>query len=249
MEPCNDEQWLQPLRLSTAMLAPDERAALWREELGRIFLRLDFDPIGAPLSTNFERHCCGTLDLCFVETTAVSVSRTRELVRDGNDDYVVLLRADGARATFISGEFAEEAQSDDAALLFNGATRTLRYPSDCRLTLLRITHKALAVAVPDLDERPIRRIPPASRPLLRLLAAYTEAVRGAGSLSHPLAAHRIAHHLIDLVALALAPDPQTRNAPVPQACARCDWQASAPTCLPICHSCSSPQRRWPAGMG
>jgi AraC-like DNA-binding protein len=200
-----------PFRFSTDELPDTDRLAIWREVLGRVHLRMDVMPLGnAPVRSVIEQHSWSCVSLYFSETNAIDASRTKELVGDGNDDFR-LLTVQGARYRFITPRASEDLYDRDAALLFNGAPSTIRYLGPHRVTSIRIRRNALAAALRNLDELPICRVKPESWPLLRLLTEYTELLRRAGPFANATVCHRIAHHLIDLVALVMDPSEETRE--------------------------------------
>jgi len=200
-----------PFRFSTEELPARDRLAIWREVLGRVHLRMDVTPLGdSPVRSIVEQHSWSSVSLYFSETNAIDASRTKELVCDGNDDFR-LLTVQGTPFQFLSSNGTEDLYDRDAALLFNGTPGTIRYLGPHRVTSIRIRRPCLAAAVHGLEEQPIRRVQPGSWPVLRLLTDYTELLRRAGPPTNATIAHRIAQHLVDLVALALDPSETTRE--------------------------------------
>jgi AraC-like DNA-binding protein len=194
-----------PFRFSTDALPAGDRLAIWREVLGRVHLRMDVAPLGeAPVRSIIEQHAWSSVSLYFSETNAIEASRTSDLVSDGNDDFR-LLSVRGAHFQFISNGTTQDMVDRDAALLFNGAVGTIRYLGPHCVTSIRIRRNTLLAVAPGLEERPIRRVKPASWPMLRMLTGYTELLRRAGPADNATISDRIARHLVDLVALALDP--------------------------------------------
>src|SRR5947209_897945 len=116
-----------PLRFSTEDLPPHDRGAVWREAVGRALMRLDFEALGtAPLRASSEQHAWSSGALCFADTNASSIARTRDLVRDGNGDYTLTLRVDGASYQYAAAGVAEDMDGCDPALFFNGAVGAVR---------------------------------------------------------------------------------------------------------------------------
>ena len=201
-----------PMRFSTDAIPAHDRMAFWREIVCRVLLRLDIEPLGgAPLLASFEQHTWSSVALRFVDTNPVRISRTRDLICDGNGDYSLTLRVEGSGYEFLSNGVTEALSGDDAALFFHGAATTIRYPGACRAIVMSVERKAFAAAVGQLEDQPVRRILPASWPVLRLLNDYTSLLRSAGPGRNPVVAHRVGQHLIDLVALALNPSRETHE--------------------------------------
>jgi AraC-like DNA-binding protein len=198
-----------PFRFSTDDVPVRDRAAAWREVLGRIHLRMDVEPAGgAPIKANVESHPWSCVSLYFGDTNAVTASRTPDLINDGDGDFR-LLYADTAYE-FMANGVRETVAPGEAALLFNGAVSKVHYAGRARIGAVRIRRDSLAAAVPDLDDRPIRRVAP-NAPALRLITDYAASLRRQGPTCDPALARHVATHLIDLVALALNSNGETHR--------------------------------------
>jgi AraC-like DNA-binding protein len=184
-------------------LPEGKRLAVWREVLGRVHLRMDVSPLGeAPVRSIVEQHAWGSTSLYFAESNAVEASRTKELLSDGNGDFR-LLSARGTAFEFTANGTTESLRDGEAALLFSGAAGTVRYLGRNQVTAIRLPHAALALAVPALDERPIRRVHPAAQSRLQLLLGYVSLLRGIGPEKCAIVADNVGRHLVDLTAFAL----------------------------------------------
>lgn len=95
MSVCSDElsQWAiatsnsegVPFRFSTDGVSPPHRIAAWREVLRRVYVPLDVAALDdASFCATIEQHSCSSSSLCFIETSAVSMSRTPSRI-DGNE--------------------------------------------------------------------------------------------------------------------------------------------------------------------
>jgi AraC-like DNA-binding protein len=192
------------LRFSTDDVPTCDRVAVWREVVGRVYTRLDVEPIGEqPLRATVEQHSWPELSIFFGDATPANSSRTKDLISDGGGDFR-LLRANGARYQYVSQGATEEIDYPDAGLIFNGVVGTSQFLESCRFTTICIPRERLASAVRGLEDRPIRRLSWSS-PHLRLLASYIELIRAEGPASDPVLSRRVSDHLIDLLALALEP--------------------------------------------
>jgi AraC-like DNA-binding protein len=193
-----------PFRFSTEDVAPCDRTAVWREVLGKVHLHLDVEKIGeGPLRATVESHSWSRASLYFSDTSPVRASRTRELVQDGDGDFR-LLRADGAGFAFTANGIEEIVSDGHAALLFNGVVGAVHYLGPCRVSAVRVRRADLAALVRGFDDQAFRRIGPGA-PAASLLAGYIALLRRDGPTADPVLAGRVATHLTDLVALALAP--------------------------------------------
>ncbi|SEE10306.1 AraC-binding-like domain-containing protein [Rhizobiales bacterium GAS191] len=197
-------------RLSTDDMLPRDGIALVREAAGRLYSRLEIEPIGdAPLSVTVEQQSWPSASLIFCDTNALSLVRTPQLIRDADGDFRLIARVEGARYQFAANGVDELMNGEDAALLSNSAAGRISLLGRCRCTAMRIRRDPLAAAVRGLDDRPIRRARPASQ-ALHLLRGYVELLRRQGPATETALAHQIGNHLIDLVALALGPTEETQ---------------------------------------
>ncbi|MEW6642163.1 MAG: helix-turn-helix transcriptional regulator [Pseudomonadota bacterium] len=198
----NDEFGGGPVRFSTEDVPERDRLAVWRELLGRVHLHLDIAPLGEePLRATFDSHRWASTSLYFSDTTPVRATRTRELVQDA-DGAFRLLYTEGGSYRFTTRRSDDMILAGSAALLFNGVTSEVSYPRRCHVTAVRVDRAALSTALPALDERPIRRLPPAS-PAARLLTQYIGILRAEGPTTDASLALRTSQHLTDLIVLAL----------------------------------------------
>jgi AraC-like DNA-binding protein len=211
MLPANDR--IVPFRFSTSDVPPQDRVAVWREVLGRVHLRLDLEPLGeAPVHATVETHSWSCVSLYFSETTPVSAARTPELLSDGNGDFR-LLRVEGARYQCISNGAIHDMDESGAILLSSGTPAAIRYLGPCRVTSLRIRRESLSAAIRGIEDQPVWRLS-WNACTLSLISGFIEQLRKEGPAKDPAFAHKIAHFLIDLTALALNPamDRQVQSA-------------------------------------
>src|SRR5262249_22976526 len=149
--------------------------------------------------------------LCFLETTAVSLARTAELLTDGDKDFRLLI-VQGSRYEFVSHAGVEQLSDGEAIVLSNSMAGTVRILGPCRLTAIRLPRSGLIAAARGIKESEIQRLAPSSK-ARRLLGRFIELVREEGPATDPALAHRLASHLLDLVALTLEPLKEADLAP------------------------------------
>lgn len=230
MRVCSDEfsQWTKassnpnglPFRYSTEGVAPQDRAAAWREVLSRVYVPLDVTaPDDDALKATIEQHLCSSLSLCFIEieTSAVSLSRTPELIADDDCDFQLLF-VDGSQFEFISDRTGESMRDGDAVLLSGTKPCTVRCQGPCRVTAIRLPRQDLMAAARDLKDCAVHRLE--SGMALRFIANHVGSLRKDGPTDDPVLAHRLANHLIELVALALGPQRAHSRPPEPAAAIR-----------------------------
>jgi AraC-like DNA-binding protein len=194
---------IEPFRFSTDDIAPKDRVAVWREVLGRVYLRLELDTFERkqPRAT-IEAHALGPVSLCFSETTAGSAARTKELIQDGNGDFRFLWVL-GGRYQCISEMGTGEVVCPDSGLLCSDMPRKIVYPETSSVISLSIPRQNLTAAVRGLEGLPFRSIRN-SQPL-RLLAGYIKLLHQEGPPREPALAHKLGQQLGDLAAFCLDP--------------------------------------------
>jgi AraC-like DNA-binding protein len=196
-------------RFSTDDVPAPDRMAVLHDVLGRVYLRAEIKPLEeGPLSACFEHHSWSSVSLLFADTRAVRLSRTAALVSDGNGDFRISHPAT-APASFVAKGATEHVAAGEPMLLFNGAPGTLYYNAG-RIAAIRIGYQRLAAAVPRLEQRAFRRIPP-NVPATRLLFSYAMVLRHEGPNVDRGLRHHVSQHIIDLVALALSPAEEARE--------------------------------------
>ena len=197
------------LRFSTEDVPLKNRTAVSSEVFARLHVNAEIKPLGAAAyRARFEQQSWSSVSLLFAQTDPVSLTRTAELVGDGNDDFR-LAWTESAPAQFTSLGVAEQIDAGEPMLLFNGAVGKLSYLATSRVNAIRIGYDALTAAVRGLEAHPIRKIAP-DAPALQLLMRYVELLREEGPGEDPVLAHRASQHVIDLCALALGPTEEVR---------------------------------------
>jgi AraC-like DNA-binding protein/DNA-binding CsgD family transcriptional regulator len=197
------------LRFSTDDVPLEKRAAVSHEAFARLHVNAEIAPLGAqPYRARFEQQSWSSVSLLFAHTDPVSLTRTAELVGDGNDDFR-LAWTESAAAQFTALGVVEEIDAGKPMLLFNGAVGKLSYLATGHVNAIRIGYDALTAAVRGLEAHPIRKVAP-DAPALQLLMRYVALLRQEGPGKDPVLAHRASQHIIDLCALALGPTEEVR---------------------------------------
>src|SRR5580704_7812870 len=84
------------VRFSSADLPEEKRIAVWREQYGRMALRIDMEPAeDALFEASLVTRALPGLQLLLAETSALRVTRSREFLSDGNDDLVLVVNRSG----------------------------------------------------------------------------------------------------------------------------------------------------------
>jgi AraC-like DNA-binding protein len=195
----------EPLVFSTDAYDERDRFEAWRETFALALARVD---IATPDRTRFRAsasvHQLDTLRLIAFDLGPMSISRTTDLLRDGDDGFsLVICTGGGGRAIDADGD-GLELRPGQAVLIPHYAEGGTVADGDSTEISLVLPRDSLQRAVRDPD-RAIGRAP--SNPAaLGLLAGYV-GVLGArpDGLAPPLAG-LVESHVLDLLALAYDPD-------------------------------------------
>jgi hypothetical protein len=149
---------IEPFRFSTDVIDPKDRVAVWREVLGRVYLRLELNTLEKEQPrAALEAHALGPASLCFSETTAGSAARTRELIQDGNGDFRFLWVL-GGHYQCVSEMGIEQVACPDAGLICSDMPRTIVYPNTSSVISLTLRRDILTSAVRGLEGIPFRSV-------------------------------------------------------------------------------------------
>jgi len=185
---------------STDDLPEGDRVATWREHFGRLALRVEIEPTeqGHFESCITSRILPG-LHLLFIRLSAARITRTRELIADGNDDFVLVVNRAGNISVSARGRVVL-LREGDALLRSSDEVTVFERRSYGASLLLRISRSILSSV--DVDGATMHVIPRHSE-ALKLLTSYTMAL----IKEHPLAAPQLQHlavsQISELVALTL----------------------------------------------
>jgi AraC-like DNA-binding protein len=191
------------VRFSTGDLPEGSRIASWREYYGHSVLRVEIEPVDA---ASFEavvtsRSLPG-LQVVSETLTAARVTRTRELVEDGNDDLLLVVNQTGHATVSARGERVALCECD-AVLLSCGETMTFDRRCPGSSISLRIPQLLLSPLVVDAEDAIMHHIPQ-NTAALGLLIRYANALLDDDdAVAGPAVRRRVAAHVHDLVALTL----------------------------------------------
>jgi AraC-like DNA-binding protein len=191
-------------RYSAEAFPQSKRAAMFREYVTNRIVKLDSCPLGD------ENHLDGVgmtlpgLGVVALSLSSIRCARTRETLRDGNDNLrLVMLRraASSAPAEHLSRELTVEPGS--AVVLSNCDLNAITFTgSRSRMIAVNLTRKTLRPLLRDFDDVLAHTIPKQSAPL-RLLSSYIEALVREPALPTPELGQLAVAHIYDLAALAM----------------------------------------------
>jgi AraC-like DNA-binding protein len=186
---------------STDELPEKDRIAMWREHVGRTVFRVEIEPTEGPFEAAAISCTLPGLHLLLSKLSVVRITRTQELISDGNDDLMLVVNRTGKLA--ISARCREVSLGEGDALLSSSDEVTvLERRSHGDSLVLRIPRSILSALVVDVDSATMRLIPRQSD-ALKLLTGYTMALIRESAQATPQLEHLAVDHVSDLAALTL----------------------------------------------
>lgn len=190
-----------PMRFSTSWLPAKDRLDIWREEFGRRFVRLEFEPLDDdPLLYDTTFLTLGDATVAKGEISAISCSRTRSMLNDGNSDIVLLIQEDELMYA-EQGRFGQDISVGEGLVRRSDEPgRTLLRPG--RFLTLNLPVTQLSERVADVDRLGMTVIRQGSE-ALGLLAGYCRMVMALRDGGSAPARSMMCKHLLDLASLAI----------------------------------------------
>ncbi|MFP7674299.1 helix-turn-helix transcriptional regulator [Marivita sp. S0852] len=189
------------MRFSTRWLPEKDRLDIWREEFGRRLVHLDFEPLDdMPLLYDTTFLNLGNAVIAKGEISAISCSRTRLMLNDGNSDIVLLIR-DDEEMYAEQGKLAQSiAVGEGLVRRSDEAGRTLLRPGKFLTLNLPVEH--LTERVADIDRLGMAVIPGGTE-ALGLLAGYCRMMMALQDGGSAAARSVMNKHVLDLASLAI----------------------------------------------
>lgn len=197
-----DPDGFATIRFSTAGLPERERIALWREQYGYGILGIDIEP-ARDVAFEASLVCCALpeLQLTSSNMSVVRITRTRELIADGNDDLALVVNRTGAVVASARGREVALGEGDAVLMTSSDVTTFDRHALGGSLSL-RFPRSALSSLVVDVDDAVLTSIPRHSE-ALTLLKGYVGALLDQQALAMPELRRSVVTHVHDLIALSL----------------------------------------------
>jgi AraC-like DNA-binding protein len=192
-----------PVALTTEAEIPQRRVELAREVFGRV-LRVDIEPIaGSDLQIDLQLRDLPGLNLATGRINGATVSRTSSLIADGNDDVMFVLG--GTKGQLLTEQRGRQAvlEQGDIQPLSNAERGSLTHRNS-HATAMVVPRGALAMLVPDIDDR-ISRPLPRNSPGLHLLEGYLAALTTIPAFDTLDVARTAVTHIHDLLACIIGP--------------------------------------------
>jgi len=200
----------QKIRFSTADLPERGRLAMWRDHYCHTILRVAItSACDVSFRATMTSRALPELHLLDAAVSAVQITRSRELLADGKNDFALVINRTGRLAIAARGR-GLELRAGDAALINSGEITTFERSAFGSSFAIRIPYAVLSSLVVDADDAVMRLIPQ-STGVLNLLTSYAYPLLDEDGLTTPELRHLAVPHVHDLVALALG---ATRDAAV-----------------------------------
>jgi AraC-like DNA-binding protein len=190
------------IRFSTSDLPEKDRVAMWREHYCRIAMKLDIEPInGASLECSILTRPLPGVQVMSTAMSPVRITRTREVLADGNGDLIFIVNQSGLANVQSRGREIVLREGD--ALLMSASEVKIfdRHTHGGSLSF-RVPRSILTTIVADVDDVVMQPIA-AQTEALKLLAGYAAPLFNDISLATAEFRRTAVNHLHDLVALAL----------------------------------------------
>jgi len=189
-------------RLSTEALPEPQRLAFWREEFGRVMLKVDVDPIGSDRFTSeVTLRTLPGLNLFSGETSSVHFRAPPSLAIT-NEDTVGISRMLRNTAVVSQRGLETTIAQDNAALLSVTEPIIFSVPLGGHTSAVRLSRPVLQALVPGLEDA-YNKVIPGDNGALNLLFSYINVLEDQTSLRSPGLQPMLVTHIYDLAALAL----------------------------------------------
>lgn len=187
---------------STDDIARKDRIPMWRDLFSRSVVKIDLQPVGdEPFRSSSLVHVLPDVTIRSSSASAAIVHRTRPLVADGDDNFVLAVMRHG-RMMASQNDREVTIESGGAYLWSNATTGMSHNPTAMDLLTLSFSRRSLGAIVADVDAMLMRPLP-AQTEALRLLTGYIDILQ---SKKAPMPADLCAlssGHIHDLAAMAL----------------------------------------------
>lgn len=192
-----------PLRFSTASFAERERPAVLREVFGRKLSRTEMEPLSDEIYAEITARCVGGIHLLTIDHSMMKVSRTKELVADGDDALILHVVGGGCQGSQLGRDIVFG--PGEAGLIPNGDACSF----ECfgKTLLVKLAYQNLRPLIADFDAAMVRAVR-ADASTLRLLRSYIRSFEGLPEASAELQ-YRFVNHIYDLAALTFGATPES----------------------------------------
>jgi AraC-like DNA-binding protein len=190
-------------RFSTADWSERDRLPIFREQIGRMIVKLDPEPLtdGAFHAEANVRELPG-LGIGSWACSNLRIARPRTLLHDGKDDFVLTMITSGHVSASQRGREIELGPGQAVLMTTAEACDLAATPSPSRFFGLRLPRKSLTALGSDPEDMMMRALS-ANTEAVRLLAFYVRELDDGYQLATPELIGAVVTHLTDLGALII----------------------------------------------
>jgi AraC-like DNA-binding protein len=188
--------------LSTDQFPERDRTAYWREEFGRVVLRLDVNPLGEePFYADSKLLALPGIGLFTGNCTRALYQTTPALIANNDDSVIVQTLLSNVGSTVHAGREATLTAGDGLLL---SCTDPLHFsvPLGGLTSGVRLSRPMLQALAPGLNDA-YNRVIPGNSDALNLLFSYLKVLENQEAVATPELQHVLVTHVYDLAALAL----------------------------------------------
>jgi AraC-like DNA-binding protein len=197
-----DPDGFSTVRLSTADLPEKNRAAIWREQYGRMALKLDIEPLAeAPFECAVVFRALPGVQMMSTAMSPVRITRGPEFIADGNGDLIFIINQSGIATALARGREII-LREGDALLMSTSEVKVFDRHSHGGSLSFRIPRSIVSSIMADADDAVMQLIPRHAE-VLKLLAGYAAPLFNEIALATAEFRRTAVNHLLDLIALAL----------------------------------------------
>ena len=190
------------VRFATTDLPEKDRIALWREQYGRLSMKLDMEPLDeAQFECTVVARTLPGVQMMLTAMSPVRITRTREFLAENNGDLIFILNQTGSVTARARGRDLL-LRPGDALLMNTSEVKVFDRHSHGGSLSFRIPRSILSSIVADVDDVVMQLIPQETE-VLKMLAGYAAPLFNDIALGTPEFRRTAVNHLHDLVALAL----------------------------------------------
>jgi AraC-like DNA-binding protein len=177
----------------------------WREELCRDFCGIDIDPSdGEQIDCNLQLSLLSSLSLCTPSGTSAQFSRTREVLSDHCDDFVLVTATSGSLRVNQAGRDIE-LQRTQMCLTEMNVLGTVGLRNNRPFDTLRIPRRSLLSVCPTAEDR-LSKAQGLNDPLRQMIAHYFALSAELAPQLDAVRQELMSQHIVDLVGLLLGTD-------------------------------------------
>ena len=188
--------------LSTNQFPERDRTAFWREEFGRVVLKLDVNPLGEePFYADSKLLALQGIGLFTGNCTSTRYQTTPALIANNDDSVIVQKLINNFGSTIHAGREASLTAGDGIVL---SCTDPLNFlvPKGGLTSGVRLSRPVLQALAPGLNDA-YNRVIPGQSDALNLLFGYLKVLESQEAVASPELERILVTHIYDLAALAL----------------------------------------------